>query len=343
MFRRLGRSVATIAVVALAMLATAAPGQALVLGGSLLDAPNSAVCPTSPPQLEATCTESQVYLEAGREAPGTFLSEHRGVITSWQVASGPASATTSGVQMRLRLLHGAAPVAGATTPYVALPLAEPGIHRFPVRLPLGRAMELGLDLTVLGTSDGAGSAPVAHSEPGIGEIGEWAPSLGTEFENFTSHLRDSELLIAARVEPDSDHDGYGDRSQDRCAFDPRRHSPCLPDQSPPQFQVHYLHRQSFLATGSVSLSVEPKELSEVLANGQLQTPAATWGAHGDRAWVREAGRSAKLVLELPPRARKRAQAVVDQGGRVYVKSFVTVIDASGNRRHETIKVLPKES
>jgi hypothetical protein len=178
MLGRSRRIVTTIAVVAVTMLGAAAPSHGFKLGNNLLDVPDAGVCSTTPPQPEATCTETQLILEPGHDAPGGLLSEHHGVITSWQVASGQASSTTAGVQMRLRLLRGGVPIAGATTPYVTLPLGEPGLHSFPARLPLDPDGELGLDLAVLGTGGGPGSAPIAHREAGLGEVGEWAPVLG---------------------------------------------------------------------------------------------------------------------------------------------------------------------
>lgn len=330
------------ALVAVSMLATAVPSQGFRLGNSLLDTPDTGICATAPPQLEATCTETQLNLEPGHDAAGGLLAQHHGVVTSWQVASGPASATTAGVQMRLRLLRGSAPIGGAITPYVTLPLAEPGVHRFPTRLPIDFGGELGLDLTVLGTADGPGSAPIAHSGAGLGEMGEWVPSLATSTQPIANYVHDSELLLAARVEPDNDHDGYGDRTQDRCAFDPRRHSPCLPDRVRPRFQVDYVRHQNFLATGRVFIVVRPGEFAAVHATGQLQTPAVTWGIFGDRAWIREGG-SARLVLELPSRPRKKAEEAVAHGGRVYVQAFVTVVDASGNQRQQAIKISLKGS
>jgi hypothetical protein len=341
MLGRSRRIVTTIAVVAVTMLGAAAPSHGFKLGNNLLDVPDAGVCSTTPPQPEATCTETQLILEPGHDAPGGLLSEHHGVITSWQVASGQASSTTAGVQMRLRLLRGGVPIAGATTPYVTLPLGEPGLHSFPARLPLDPDGELGLDLAVLGTGGGPGSAPIAHREAGLGEVGEWAPALGAGAQGITSYLHDTELLLAARVEPHIDGDGYGDRTQDRCAYDPRRHSSCLPDRLRPTFRVDNKRRQNFLATGRVSFTVTPSEFSEVRAGAQLQTPAVTWGVYGDRAWVRRG--SATLVLELPPRPRKKAQEAVSHGGHVYVKAFVTVVDASGNQRQRAIRIDPKGS
>jgi hypothetical protein len=242
--------------------------------------------------------------------------------------------------MRLRILRGTNPVTGAgATSFETLPLAEPGIHRFPARLPIEPDGELGLDVSVLGSTLEAGSAPIAHTESRIGEAGEWVPALADVPQPITNYLDDSELLLAARIEPDRDRDAYGDRSQDRCSYDPRRHSPCLPDNVVPRVGVSYARRQGFVHSGKVFLTVRPSEFSQVIASAQLETPTTTWGLYGDSAWV-HAGGSAKLVLRLPPRPSKAGQTTLAKGGRIYVKSFLTVVDASGNRSHKTIRVIP---
>jgi hypothetical protein len=338
MFGRCGRIVFAITLVAAAALMASASALAIKLGSSLADPADAGVCPTDPPALEAACTVTQLQLAPGHTAPGNLLAEHHGVITGWQVASGIASPATAGVQMRLRVIRGGRPIADAFTPYVPLPLAEPGIHRFPARVPIEPDGELALDLSVLGSAVEPGSAPIAHSEEGLGEVGEWAPPLSSGPRAITSYLHDSELLLSARVEPDADRDVYGDVTQDGCVYDPRRHSSCLPDRHPPRFEVRYARRQRFPNSGRISLTVAPSEFSQVIANAQLETPRTTWGIYGDRAWVRDG--STNLLLRLPPRPRKAALAY---GGAAYVKCFITVIDASGNRRHKTIRIKPTGS
>jgi hypothetical protein len=322
-------------------LIASASAMAIKLGSSLGDTADTGLCSTEPPALEAACTVTQLQLAPGHTASGNLLAEHHGVITSWQVSSGVASPATAGVQMRLRVIRGGRPIADAFTPYAPLPLAEPGIHRFPARVPIEPDGELALDLSVLGSAVDAGSAPIAHAEAGLGEVGEWVPPLLSGSQGITSYRRNTELLLAARVEPDADRDDYGDISQDGCAYDPRRHSSCLPDRRPPRLEVEYARRQAFPTSGRISLSVAPSEFSQVIASAQLETPKTTWGIYGDRAWVRDG--TTNLFLKLPPRPREAAQATLAHGGRAYVKCFLTVIDASGNRRHKTIRINPRGS
>lgn len=325
---------------ALLALLIAAPAQAATLGSSLAATPDTGVCHTTGSTPEASCTEAQLQLTSGHTATGGLLSEHRGVVTGWAVASGPASPATAAVQLRLRILRGGAPRGGGSDPFVTLALTEPGIHRFPARLPIEPDGELGLDVAVLSSGGGIASAPIAHTDPGLGELGEWVPSLTTGVQPITTYLRDTELLLKARVEPDHDRDDYGDQSQDACAYDPRRHSPCAPDQVRPRIQVRYAPRQRFLASREVLLKVQPSEFSEVFASGQLELPTATWGIFGASTWVRRGGSTRMLRLKIPPRALVAGKAAFKRGARVYVKSFITVVDASGNRRHKAIRVFP---
>ena len=326
---------------ALLALLTAAPTQAASLGSNLEAAPDTGICRTTGSTPEASCTESQLQLSEGHAASGGLLAEHHGVVTSWKVASGVASPATARVQLRLRVLRGGVPNAGGSDPYVELPLTEPGIHQFPTRLPIERDGELGLDVAVLGSGGGVGSAPIAHAEPSLGEMAEWVPPLMADVRPITTYLHDTELLLRARVEPDQDRDNYGDQSQDRCPYDPRRHSPCLSDHGRPRVEVAYARRQKFLASREVLLKVRPSEFSDVFASGQLELPTATWGIFGTSAWVRHGGSARLLRLRIPPRALAAGKAALARGARVYVKSFITVVDASGNRTHKTVRVFPK--
>jgi len=333
-----GTTAAGIALALLALL-TVPLARASFLGSDLESTPDTGVCYTTGLAPEASCTESQLQLTRAHIASGGLLAASHGVITSWRVASGPASPATAGVQLRLRVLRGGAPVAGDGSPYVSLPLAEPGVHRFPTRLPIERNGELGLDVVVLGSGGGVGSAPIAHTDSGLGEIAEWVPPLATRAQPVTAYQGDTELLLGARVEPDLDRDAYGDQSQDRCPYDPRRHTPCLPDHLRPGIEVDYDRRQDFLATRKASLRVRPSEFSRVVASGQMELPTTTWGIYSASAWVRQG--SAKLVLRIPPRALKAGRAALARGARVSVRSFVTVIDASGNRTHRTVRILSR--
>lgn len=308
----------------------ALPAQADRLGNDLGADPDTGVCPTRA-SVEIVCTESQLWLAERHRASEYLFLRHPGVITEWVVASGPASPATASVRLRLRLLRGKRPLPGAATVFRQLPLAEPGIHRFASRLPIEWNDRLALDVAVRGSGGGTATAPIAHSAPGIGEVGEWVPPLGDVPRPQTYSLEDTELLLKAVIEPDLDGDGFGDHTQDRCRYDPRRQTPCLKNRRPPRVEVRYAKRQSFLDDGMVRVKVRSDELGSVWVVGGLETPSiqTAWIGIGSEAWVKP-GEWANLSLYVEPPARKAARREIAEGGHPYIKAEAAASDTSGN-------------
>lgn len=305
------------------------------LGSNLHGPADTGICPTRLGGVEAVCTETQLWLGEEGRASERLFSDSSGVITRWWVASGSATPATTGVRLRLRLLRGKRPLAGAATAYEQLPLARPGIHGFPARLPIEWGDRLALDVGVLGSGNGTASAPIAHSAPGIGEVGEWIPPLGSARRPETYHLPDTELLLKAGIEGDLDADGWGDRTQDRCRYDPRRQTPCLPDRRPPRVELRYAKRQSFLDDGRVRARVRSSEFGNVYVAGSVELPSidTSWIAISSEAWV-EPGEWANLFLYMEPPARAAARGELAAGGNPYVAGYAAALDASGNRAPE---------
>lgn len=299
------------------------------LGSDLGGIPDTGVCPTRQRGLETVCTESQLSLDEGHRAGEHLFSDRDGVITRWWVASGSASPATTAVRLRLRLLRDQRP-SGATA-FEQLPLAEPGVHRFSARLPIKWGDRLALDVGVRGSGEGVASAPIAHTGPGIGKVAEWLPPLGSAPRLATDRLGDTELMLSAGIENDYDRDGWGDSSQDRCRYDPRRHSPCLPDRTRPRIEVKYDHQQNFLAKHKVVVKVRANEYATVYSSGQIEFPNSTWGIVGSEKWVKP-GEWATLSIWLEKRSHAAAQHLVEEGGHPYVAAYAGAQDASGNQR-----------
>ena len=118
-----------------AFLLWAAPAAAAPIGSDLRSDPDSSLCPTTPDGLESACTFSQLRLNGGHSRSEGVLSSYVGVITRWWVDAGVPSAATEGVQLRLRTFDGNRPAASASH-FRSLPLADPGVHVFPARLPI---------------------------------------------------------------------------------------------------------------------------------------------------------------------------------------------------------------
>jgi hypothetical protein len=321
-------------------LLTAAPASALTIGSNLRAPANAGICPTVSGVKEVSCTYLPFGLTDSHAAPGGERLFEPLVVTSWRVASGLPAAGTVSVKLRLRAMQlGKGPAAGPGTPYVDLPLTEPGIHVFESRLPLDGSQEIGLDAVVTGLGDGA-SAPVSHRESGVGKVAFWRPSLGEELiERPFAVEYDTELLLNATVEPDKDRDGYGDRTQDECPRSPERQDRC--DVRPPRIKLRYAPRQDFVSRGPVVVRVRANEDVSLYAPGQIDLPGVGYGIYA--VWAKaERGEWRTLRLRVPRRSREHIARAHANGKPAVAKVRVYATDAADNKTGPLIaRIRPK--
>lgn len=264
-------------------------------------------------------------------------ADRTGVITRWWVASGPASPDTSAVQLRLRVMRNIEPIPQALTPYLPLPLSEPGIHKFPARLPITKGERIGLDVSVLGSGRGVAAAPIGRTVPGVSAITEWRPPLGG-IAGVPGHpIEDTRLLLAAKVERDLDDDGWGDDTQDGCRYDPRRHAPCPRDETKPRIEVSYAPRQDFIRRHKLFLRIRTSEYGNVSAFGILGLETHSYGLYGSQAWL-PAGASAVFPVYVNGEPLAAAKRYVAAGGHPDVRVSVYAVDASGNQVRRQLRV-----
>jgi hypothetical protein len=197
----------------LALCATASSAGAATFGSDLTGAADSGVgC--SPPLTRCTV--------AGLEPFGRYASPADGVIVRWRIKTagdGPGS------QVNLRVLHpgfliGSFTGAGTSAPFT-MP-ATAGTYTVPTRLPVRTGDVIGIDapMDALDVSPG----PVSGDQMDF-----WDPTLTDGGSTALFPQATSvpwELLLNADVEPDADHDGYGDVTQDQCPSLASVHGPC---------------------------------------------------------------------------------------------------------------------
>lgn len=322
------------------VLLTASPASAITIGSNLQSPANGGICPTVSGVTEVSCTYLPFKLADSHTASGGQRLFEPLVVTSWRVSSGLPSPGTVSVKLRLRAMRlGKGPAAGLGTPFVDLPLAEPGVHVFKSQLPLNGSQEIGLDAVVAGLGDGA-SAPIAHRESGVGEVAFWRPSLGEETVARPFALeRDTELLLSATVEPDKDRDGYGDRTQDECPGNPERQDRC--DVRPPRVKLIYAPRQDFLSSGPVVVRVRANEDVSLYAPGQIDLPGIGYGIHA--VWAEaDKGERKTLRLRVPRKAREHVSRAYGNGKSVIAKVRVYATDEAGNKTGPLIaRIKPK--
>jgi hypothetical protein len=337
MFGR-GRGIAgTIALLATGCLMAASSASATTLGSNLAASPNAEICPLEHGAVEASCTYAQLALADGHRAGGKLTRSPESVITRWRVYSGFPSPGTTSVKLRLHLID---PVGGfsssAGVPYVEMPLA-PGVHEFPAQLPIFGPMVLGLDVLVRGRGN-EGSAPIGFAESGVGSALKWSPALPDTLSLPPATSQENlELLFNATVEPDRDHDGYGDKTQDRCPEDSRRQTHC--DRRPPHTKLTYPPRQAFLAARKVVVRLRSSETGSVRATGQIEIGRhSVWGIYSDEKRLGK-GEKRTLVLHVPAKARAAALRAMANGQRVTAKVFASATDRFGNESGATVATI----
>jgi hypothetical protein len=313
---KLGRSLAVCLLATTASLALAASSPATVTIGSNLRGPASTsegVCALAASAASRRCTDSQASLTVGHIAPGGLVAPAAGTILRWSVLSGSASPGTASVKLRLRVLDGNDAVGDASA-YVELPLAQPGIHSFPARLPVERGDRLAVESIVKGSGSGAAYAPLAHFEPAVGTVDEWiypsSPGLRLAPETTREGV---ELLLSAEVDT---------------------------DRSPPRTKLTYPQHQDFLATKEVLVRFRSNEDATAFASGQLEFPngkrgAVIYGLYGKQRQV-EGGEKTTLRLRLPRKTWEAAVRAEENGKRIVIKVTVSAEDAAGNSSGTTV-------
>ena len=195
------------ALLALAALPAVAAG-AVVVGSDLTNLPNA----------NGTCGSGCTTLETAT-APNAIKSPMDGVIVSWSSRGGSGTVGTFG-SLRVRVLRntsGSTFRAVRSGPMTAVPMrATADIITIQVNpgVPINVNDYVGID--VLGSSGALSQRTMASAsftyqgwQPPLAD-GVTAPPTFGPFNNVR------EMLYQATIEPDADHDGFGDETQDKC-------------------------------------------------------------------------------------------------------------------------------
>jgi hypothetical protein len=345
-----------VAVLAATVLAPATAGAATTIGNRLFEAAQDeiGVCGFSGVTIvDRSCTVAQAGENPQLVAAGGETAPFSGVVVRWRIVTGIAPIGTESIAARLH------PLAGETggiaeSAYTSIPL-HPGLHEFASRLPIVKGEQLALDTRITNDGNEYAGLPIVHYASEAGSPVEWSPALGEgetrEPGFFTSPTSSYDLMLNADIEPDADHDGYGDETQDGCPTDPTRHGACFSsnpppkDTTPPRTKLTYPVHQDFLAKKSVLLRLRSNEDATALASGQLEYAKEKGKAgrviYGLRGVKREvtAGAKTTLRLRLPAKTRRAGARAIALGMKVVVKVTVTATDAAGNRSGATVAVI----
>jgi hypothetical protein len=192
------------------MAACAAPaGAAITIGSNLAATPNIS------PNIVGSQTSVQSTLDPTHTAPGGLTSPISGIVVRFRYKQSVAGDTPIVFRIvRPDPVLGLGTSTGAGTSPPLIPGG--GIDVLPARMPISAGDAIGIDCCNGGVNDGF-SRPA--SGPNIGAYLGWNnPTLADGGSALVHDNGDSniELLANADIEPDADHDGYGDETQDLC-------------------------------------------------------------------------------------------------------------------------------
>ena len=209
MIRRIGSMAALASLVALAVAATDARastviGQSLPLAGSLAGCGN---------------VEASVAQLAVSSGPSYAVPPGGGVITSWR-----AGGLDGDRDLALRVFTGD-PSGTSFTPVAESPTETfpSGMNpSFPTRISVSGGELLGLHIPV-----GPNVSGCIYVGAGVGNTWSMANSVMSVGQTEThTAIPDGRLNVSAVLEPDADHDGFGDETQDQCPTNASTQGPC---------------------------------------------------------------------------------------------------------------------
>ncbi|HEX8752176.1 MAG TPA: hypothetical protein VF731_02060 [Solirubrobacterales bacterium] len=160
----------------------------------------------------------------------------------------------------------------------------------------------------------------------------------------------SAIEIAATVEPDADHDGYGDETQDACPADPTAHLPPCPAPAPapgpapgpdttaPGIALSSKTRQAALKKGAVIGIATVTEGATLKASGSVSIPNAGAFSLSPTTVPATAAVKTALPLGIPKAARAKIKAALGKDKVVKASIHVVATDAAGNASNATQSV-----
>lgn len=209
-------ALAVSAAAAFGALALPATGQAAVTFGSKLDhqaetGGGQAECPPA----QSPCT--RVAWLYPKQDPQVQGSPADGIVVKFRLRSETTNAVTFRLARITETQNGATATGAGTGPTVPLK-GDNSIEEFDARVPVKAGDHLALDGSVISAQ---------YANDGGKRHYVFGPTLVDNGPNQASADNSGkELLVQAVVEPDADHDGFGDETQDKCPSQPTTAGTC---------------------------------------------------------------------------------------------------------------------
>ena len=191
------------------------------------------------------------FLQLGvSEGPSYVVPAGGGVITSWT-----SSVSGDSQPMALRIYTGS-PSGSQFTPVAesaveTFPDGQP--NSFPTRISVSGGEMLGLH--VEGVHFANGCIYLAASSTDLWGLADTVMPVG-QTETDSTKVPMERLNVSAVLEPDADHDGYGDETQDQCPTDPSTQGPCPVTPAP---KKHCKHKKKHKSAAVIAKKCKKKK------------------------------------------------------------------------------------
>jgi len=136
-----------------------------------------------------------------------------GVVVSWTIRHSGTGGGYHEPPVHLRVVHQVGPATwqglGSSSPDIT-PSAVTATESFQSRVPIAAGDLIGLD------AHGDPLAALFAYTGAAGTRSQAEPSLPADGSSASATSTGGEIMLQARIEPDADHDGFGDETQDAC-------------------------------------------------------------------------------------------------------------------------------
>jgi hypothetical protein len=321
-----------IAILAVAIVAIAVP--LIGAGGAVaaVEAGNS--CATN--SIYPANTIVQLSRAAGSPLP--IAAPVDGVITKWRLTNGASEEVTAQV---LKVLHPTAdPKAFRVVAESTFGAAVPGPNTFDTRLPVQAGDRFGLY--------GLKGAIACAFGTGTDKLGFTAgnSTVGTTLTASVEHANE-QSPVSVVIEPDGDHDGYGDETQDNCPQNPAAHSEC-PLAAPAVVPVAETHTAPTPAPltiealpqvreRSVNVLVTASVKSSVVASGTVKLGKGRQAASRTATKIVDPGRMTPFTLKFPTAVRSKLKELSPKQS-LKLKILVKATDSLGRPAQSRVNV-----
>lgn len=288
--------------IACGALALPAAGQAATTFGSpLTETPQSGINPNAtqclnPPQPVA-CT--RVLIALNKFNPSfPIAAPVSGVVVKFRIKAANVDTDTFKI---VRLTDaGGGKFNGqsiGTGPTVTTKADQNAIQEFPARV----SMQAG-DRVAIDSADSSSSFSNNGSPKQVRFV---PPLVNGESARPQTETDNKELLVQAVIEPDSDHDGFGDETQDRCPTNATTAGVCpIPDNGAPSLSLSAIAPGSFRAASSgASASRSRAPIGAKVFYRLSETATVTFGVERATAGRRVGGRCVKRTRANRTRRR----------------------------------------